>query len=87
MSIGSRQAECEAAHIVADSLSDKNIIVVAAAGNSGADACMFHPASSKNAITVGAVGLEDSHDVAWSKTNFGDCVNIFAPGRSDKASF
>lgn len=81
MSIGSRQSECEGANVLAESLAERNIIVIAAAGNSGTDACMFHPASAKNVITVGALELKNAGDSAWTKTNFGTCVDIFAPGR------
>lgn len=80
MSIGSRKAECAGVNELANSISRNDIIVVAAAGNSGADACMFHPASSQNVITVGAMSVVDTQDVAWRKTNFGNCVDIFAPG-------
>lgn len=80
MSIGSRQSECRGANVLAESLAERNIIVIAAAGKSGADACMFHPASAKNAITVGALELKNAGDMAWTKTNFGACVDIFAPG-------
>lgn len=80
MSIGSRQSECEGVNELASSLSGKDIIVVAAAGNSAADACTFHPASSRNVITVAAMSVIHNQDLAWQKTNFGDCVDIFAPG-------
>lgn len=81
MSIGSRQAECQSVDIITESLTQRNIVVVAAAGNSGADACLFHPASAKETITVGAFELHSGKDSAWKKTNFGYCVDIFAPGK------
>lgn len=81
MSIGSRQAECKSAEIVTELLTQRNIIVVAAAGNSKADACMFHPASARGAITVGAFEFRSGTDSAWGKTNFGHCVDIYAPGK------
>lgn len=84
MSVGSRQNECLAADIAAEALVSANILVVAAAGNNAIDACSVHPASSKNTLTVGAVGLDDatSKDVVWSKTNYGPCVSVHAPGQS-----
>jgi len=51
--------------------------VVVAAGNSYADSCESSPASSDKVITVGAI---DHLDVMASFSNYGECVNIFAPG-------
>ncbi len=53
------------------------ITPIIAAGNSNADACSYSPASTPNAITVGA---SDSADTRASFSNFGDCVDVFAPG-------
>jgi len=50
-----------------------------AAGNSNADACSSSPARVSTAITVGAT---QSNDARSSFSNFGTCVNIFAPGTS-----
>lgn len=55
----------------------KGITVVVAAGNSGADACGMSPASTPDAITVGAT---TSSDARSSFSNYGSCVDIFAPG-------
>ncbi|KAJ1944412.1 proteinase B, partial [Linderina macrospora] len=48
-----------------------------AAGNDNRDACQYSPASSPNAITVGASSVSD--DRAWF-SNYGKCVDVFAPG-------
>ncbi len=48
-----------------------------AAGNSNANACNFSPARVGEAITVGAT---TSTDARASYSNFGSCVDIFAPG-------
>ncbi|AFN82439.1 subtilisin-like serine protease precursor [Encephalitozoon romaleae SJ-2008] len=48
-----------------------------AAGNEHEDACDFSPGSSKASITTGASTYKDT--VAFF-SNFGECVNIFAPG-------
>ena len=55
------------------------ITVVVAAGNSNADACSHSPASAPEAITVGS---STSLDARSSFSNFGTCVDIFAPGSS-----
>jgi subtilisin family serine protease len=48
-----------------------------AAGNDGADACRYSPASAPEALTVGAT---QSNDKMPSFSNYGRCVDIFAPG-------
>ncbi|MFI6227999.1 S8 family peptidase [Micromonospora echinospora] len=61
---------------VTNSIAD-GVTYVVAAGNSNADACNFSPASTPNAITVGAT---DSNDIRASYSNWGNCVDIYAPG-------
>lgn len=48
-----------------------------AAGNSNANACNYSPAGAGNAITVGAT---TSSDARASYSNWGNCLDIFAPG-------
>ncbi len=50
---------------------------VVAAGNSDTDACSSSPARASSAITVGATG---SSDMRASFSNYGTCLDIFAPG-------
>ncbi|MGH9907240.1 MAG: S8 family peptidase [Pyrinomonadaceae bacterium] len=50
-----------------------------AAGNSNANACDFSPARVANAITVGSTTMTDARS---SFSNFGTCLDIFAPGSS-----
>jgi subtilisin family serine protease len=53
------------------------ITVVAAAGNSGASACNESPGRVPGAVTVGATGKDDARP-SWS--NYGACLDVFAPG-------
>ena len=53
-------------------------IVVAAAGNSNADAAGFYPASCKNVITVAASDARGR--LATSYSNYGKRIDIMAPG-------
>lgn len=53
------------------------ILSVAAAGNNNGDACMVSPASSPSAVTVGA---SNPNDTRASFSNYGACVDAFAPG-------
>jgi len=55
----------------------KGVTVVVAAGNSNADACTVSPAREPSAITVGATTVLDARA---SYSNWGSCVDIFAPG-------
>jgi subtilisin family serine protease len=57
----------------------KGITVVVAAGNSAANACNYSPSSEPSAITVGA---STSADARASYSNYGTCVDVFAPGSS-----
>jgi subtilisin family serine protease len=60
------------------------ILVVVAAGNKSNDACIFSPASSSSAITVSS---SDAFDFFSPFSNWGPCVDIFAPGTSVSSSF
>ncbi|KAJ3085040.1 serine protease [Quaeritorhiza haematococci] len=48
-----------------------------AAGNDNRDACNYSPAAAVRPITVGATTIDDTR--AWF-SNWGKCVDIFAPG-------
>jgi aqualysin 1 len=60
------------------------VTMVVAAGNSSADACNYSPAREATAFTVGAT---TSRDARASYSNFGTCLNIFAPGSSIKSAW
>lgn len=56
---------------------DDGITTVVAAGNEDSYSCGSSPGSSPNAITVAATAPNDSRAYY---SNWGDCVDIFAPG-------
>ena len=58
---------------------DSGVTFVVAAGNSSADACGYSPASVSGAITVGSTGKTDSRSTF---SNYGSCIDIFAPGEN-----
>ncbi len=53
------------------------VVFAVAAGNSAADACNYSPASAAGAITVGATTNTDG---MASYSDWGSCVDLFAPG-------
>jgi subtilisin family serine protease len=55
-----------------------------AAGNDGLDACTTSPSSTPLAITAGA---SDSNDTRPAWSNWGTCVDIFAPGVAVQAAW
>lgn len=60
-------------------LVNDGVVLVVAAGNSNVDACTQSPSRAAAAITVGATS---STDARASFSNFGTCLDIFAPGVS-----
>lgn len=59
-------------------LIDKNIVCVAASGNSGKEVDTETPTSMTNVITVGALDKTGLKPASFS--NFGDKVDVYAPG-------
>jgi hypothetical protein len=55
------------------------VFYAVAAGNNSSDACSYSPASAADAYTIGST---TSSDVRSSFSNYGTCVDIFAPGSS-----
>jgi len=60
-------------------LVQSGVTVVVAAGNFSEDACGYSPGRVPEVINVGAT---DRMDRRWSLSNFGDCIQVFAPGHA-----
>lgn len=65
-------------------LTNAGVVVVAAAGNENVNACNTSPASAADAITVGATGQTDTRA---SFSNYGSCLDFFAPGEMIPAAY
>ena len=55
------------------------VTYVVAAGNSATDACAYSPSSTAAALTVGAT---TNADIPASFSNYGSCVDVWAPGQT-----
>lgn len=60
-----------------DALNEAGVTVVVAAGNDNSNACGFSPAFALKAVTVGSI---DNKDQRSGFSNYGECVQIWAPG-------
>lgn len=78
-STGVSSVDTAVANLVAD-----NVTVAVAAGNSNRDACQFSPARTPSATTVGATTSTDSRA---SYSNYGKCLDLFAPGSGITSSW
>lgn len=76
MSLGGSGSRIQDESVAA--LYNAGVSVVVSAGNDDDDACYKSPARAPHAITVGA---SESDDTRAYFSNFGGCVDIFAPGR------
>ena len=68
---------------VTNSIND-GVTYVVAAGNAAQNACNFSPARVASAITVGSTTMSDARS---SFSNFGTCLDIFAPGTAITSSW
>lgn len=62
----------------------QGITFVVAAGNDNANACNYSPARAANAITVGSTANNDGRS---SFSNYGNCLDIYAPGSGIKSAW
>jgi len=67
-----------------ENLFNNGYVMVVAAGNSNTDACSASPARVSKALTVAAT---DNTDTRASYSNYGSCVDIFAPGSQINSSW
>ncbi|KAI8599229.1 peptidase S8/S53 domain-containing protein [Dissophora ornata] len=72
-----------------DTLVQSGMFIVAAAGNGnernvGQDACNYSPASASMAFTVGSTNINDQMS---GFSNYGKCVNIYAPGERVRSTW
>ena len=75
MSLGGRSSRAVDAAVVR--VFEDGITVVVAAGNGHTNACTASPSRVEQAITVGATNATDTRA---PYSNFGKCVDLFAPG-------
>ncbi|TDZ13392.1 Alkaline protease 1 [Colletotrichum spinosum] len=76
MSLGGSASQ--AVNRAIQALNNAGVVPVVAAGNENQDAANTSPASAPNAITVGAIDARNDRKASFS--NFGNVVDIFAPG-------
>ena len=60
-----------------DIASKRGLIFVAASGNQGDDACFYSPGSAASVISIGSTNIDDQ---VSDFSNYGECVDLFAPG-------
>ncbi|AFZ68274.1 S8 family peptidase [Deinococcus peraridilitoris] len=68
-------------------LSNAGVYVAVAAGNENQDACNVSPASAGLNTAVTTVAASDKTDTKASFSNFGGCVDIYAPGVGIKSAW
>ncbi|HEY1011506.1 MAG TPA: S8 family peptidase [Herpetosiphonaceae bacterium] len=68
-----------ATNTAATNLANSGVFLAVAAGNENQNACNVSPASASGTLTVAA---SDSSDRKASFSNYGNCVDVYAPGVS-----
>lgn len=76
MSLGGEGTQ-NAMKVAVDSAVDSGVTVVVAAGNENDNACYYSPAFVSKAIAVGSTNSSDQRSYF---SNYGSCVDIWAPG-------
>jgi aqualysin 1 len=74
----------QAVNDAATRMTNAGVSLAVAAGNENQDACNTSPGSAPSAISVGAT---TSSDARASFSNWGTCVDVFAPGNSITSSW
>lgn len=72
------------ANLAVENLVAAGVSVVVSAGNNNIDACNQSPASAGSALTIGASTITDSRA---DFSNWGSCVDLFAPGQYISSSW
>jgi subtilisin family serine protease len=63
-------------------LSNAGVFLAVAAGNSNADACNSSPSRAAYGTAIAGVAASDRNDYKASFSNYGTCVDLYAPGVS-----
>jgi len=67
----------QASNDAANAMVESGVALAVAAGNENMDACYKSPASAELAITVGSMDINDKRSYF---SNYGKCMDIYAPG-------
>jgi cerevisin len=82
LSLGGGQSE--AFDLAVNAAVNAGLHVAVAAGNDDKDACDYSPARATGPITVGATNIDDAKA---SFSNWGKCVDVFAPGEDIESTY
>jgi len=77
MSLGGGKSNA-ASNDAVDRAVDSGLHIAVATGNDNGNACYFAPAGVKKAVTVGSFAVGDEKS---SSANWGECIDVFAPGK------
>jgi subtilisin family serine protease len=82
MSLGSSYSQ--SVNDATESAVASGVLMMVAAGNDNQNACNYSPASAPSAVTVGATEITD---IRASYSNYGKCLDVFAPGTNIKSAW
>jgi len=81
----------DSVNMALDNAVSAGITFVVAAGNNNDDSCNYSPSGASKALTVGASDIGNQNgiqkDVRSTFSNYGTCVDIFAPGSNIKGAW